>query len=97
MSEWLNFLGWTFLPGLVTNWVQKIYYRTVYQAGANIPKPGQPKYILHRRRIYICVVLAYLIYTVVEVIYSIPSNYYDLLGVNQDFTAKELKSNMRKL
>ncbi|RIA91493.1 hypothetical protein C1645_875404 [Glomus cerebriforme] len=97
MSELLSFLWWSFLPGMVTKWVQNIYYRIVYRAGANIPKPGQPKYELHRRRIYIIVVLTYLIYTIVEVIYSIPPNYYNLLGVNQDFTPKELKANLRKL
>ena len=97
MSEWLSFLGWTFLPSLATNWIQSIYYRIVYRAGDNIPRPGQRKYVLHRRRIYIFVVLAYLIYTIVEVIHSIPSNYYNLLGVNQKFTPKELKSNLRKL
>src|ERR1044071_4088098 len=97
MSDWLNFLGWTFLPSLATNWIQNIYYKIVYRAGANIPKPGQQKYASHRRRIYIFVVLAYLIYTIVEVIHSIPPNYYDLLEVDQNFTTKELKSNLRKL
>ncbi|GES82698.1 membrane associated DnaJ chaperone-like protein [Rhizophagus clarus] len=70
---------------------------TVYRAGENIPKPGQQKHRIHRRRIYIFVVLTYLIYTIAEVIYSIPPNYYDLLGVSQDFTPKDLKSNLRKL
>ncbi|PKY44805.1 DnaJ-domain-containing protein [Rhizophagus irregularis] len=97
MADWLSFFGWSFLPSLVTNWIQNIYYRIVYRAGENIPKPGQPKHKLHQRRIYIFVVVVYLIYTIVEVIHSIPPNYYDLLGVNQDFTSKELKSNLRKL
>ncbi|CAI2171927.1 16503_t:CDS:2 [Funneliformis geosporum] len=97
MSDWLNFFGWAFLPSLVTNWIQNIYYKIVYSAGANIPKRGQAKHALHRKRIYIFVVLAYLIYTVVEVIRSIPPSYYNMLGVNQDFTPKELKSNLRKL
>lgn len=97
MADWLSFFGWSFLPGLVTNWIQNIYYRIVYRAGENIPKPGQPKHKIHRRRIYIFVVVVYLIYTIVEVIHSIPPNYYNLLGVGQDFTSKELKSNLRKL
>ncbi|CAG8834004.1 24128_t:CDS:2, partial [Gigaspora margarita] len=97
MTDWLNFLGWTILPQLVTNWVQIIYYRLVYYAGANIPKPGQPKYELHRRRIFVVVVLSYLIYTIVDAVYSIKPNYYDELKINQDFTIKEIKANFRKL
>ena len=97
MSDWLNFFGWMILPSLVTNWIQRIYYKIVYPAGAIIPKRGQPKYALHNRRIYTIVVLIYLIYTVIEVIRSISPNYYTILGVNQDFNSKELKSNLRKL
>ncbi|CAG8593002.1 3149_t:CDS:2 [Funneliformis caledonium] len=97
MKDWLNFFGWVFLPNLITNWIQSTYYRIVYPAGANIPKRGQPKYALHRKRIYIFVVLAYLFYTIVEVSYSLPPNYYNTLEVNQDFTIKELKTNLRKL
>ncbi|CAG8558920.1 hypothetical protein C2G38_2102857 [Gigaspora rosea] len=97
MTDWLNFLGWTILPQLVTNWIQIIYYRLVYRAGADLPKRGQPKYELHRRRIFVVVVLSYLIYTIVDAVYSINPNYYDELKINQDFTIKEIKANFRKL
>ncbi|CAG8605907.1 21029_t:CDS:2 [Cetraspora pellucida] len=97
MADWINFLGWAILPQLATNCVQSIYYRTVYYAGANIPKPGQPRYALHRKRIFVIVVLAYLIYTIVDVIHSRKPNYYDELNISQDFTIKEIKTNLRKL
>ncbi|CAG8745839.1 5705_t:CDS:2, partial [Dentiscutata erythropus] len=94
---WINFLGWIILPQLVTNWIQRIYYKIFYYAGANIPRPGQLKYAIHRRRIFVIVVLSYLIYTIADVIYSIKPNYYDELKISQDFTIKEIKANFRKL
>ncbi|KAG9285717.1 hypothetical protein G9A89_002284 [Geosiphon pyriformis] len=97
MSEYLSFLGWTFLPQLVTNWLQSLYYKLSYPVGANVPKPGQQKYSRHHSRIYAFVVLAYLAYTIIQVDQSIQPNYYKLLDLGRDFTDKELKTNSRKL
>ncbi|CAG8501498.1 8170_t:CDS:2 [Ambispora leptoticha] len=78
-SYLLSFIGWTFLPQIVTNWLQSLYYGLTYRAGANVPKPGQPKYARHYKRIYILVVLAYLLYTIIEVDLSLQPNYYKIL------------------
>ncbi|CAG8535226.1 1343_t:CDS:2 [Diversispora eburnea] len=87
----MNFLGWAFFPQLATNLVQKTYYKIF---GV---KPQQPKYEIHRRRIYIFIILIYLLYTVADVITSRPPNYYNVLKVDRDFTPKEIKTNLRKL
>ncbi|RHZ75386.1 hypothetical protein Glove_214g36 [Diversispora epigaea] len=94
MIDLINFLGWTFFPHLATNLIQKIYYKIFYPAGV---KPQQQKYEIHRRRIYIFIVLIYLLYTIADVITSRSSNYYDVLKVDRDFTTKEIKTNLRKL
>ncbi|CAG8611815.1 5902_t:CDS:2 [Acaulospora morrowiae] len=97
MSDWLNFLGWTFLPNLATSFIQTFCYKIAHCVGVKYPKPGQPRHATHYRWIYTFVVLAYLVYTIVNVIYSIQPNYYAALNIDQDFSAKEIKNNFRKL
>ncbi|KAF3058443.1 hypothetical protein GL218_05704 [Daldinia childiae] len=55
-SNLLSLLGWTFLPNLVTGWVQSIYYGLTIRAGDRKPAPNSPRYAEHRRRIHILVV-----------------------------------------
>ncbi|CAG8543617.1 10422_t:CDS:2 [Ambispora gerdemannii] len=98
MSDYfLSFIGWTFLPRLVTTWLQSLFYKLTYRAGANTPKPGQPKYKKHSTRIYILVVFVYLAYTIIEADLSLQPNYYKILELNHDFSHKDIKTNFRKL
>ncbi|CAG8982306.1 hypothetical protein HYALB_00005306 [Hymenoscyphus albidus] len=95
----LSLAGWTFLPNLVTGWVQSLYYGITVRAGDPKPQPNTPKYMLHRRRIHILVVSAYLLYTIYEADYDIrrASNYYADLGVPLTATDRDIKSRFRRL
>ncbi|KAK8048969.1 hypothetical protein PG994_010699 [Apiospora phragmitis] len=98
-SNVLSLLGWTFLPNLVTGWVQSIYYGVTIRAGSPRPQPGSPKYAEHRRRIHILVVSAYLLYTLYEADWELrgASTFYQDLGVPLRATEREIKSRFRRL
>ncbi|KAL9601268.1 MAG: hypothetical protein Q9219_002673 [cf. Caloplaca sp. 3 TL-2023] len=95
----LSYVGWTFLPNLVTGWVQSLYYGITIRAGDPKPQPGSPKYLKHRQRIHIAVIVIYLLYTIYEADYWVRVNgdfYQDLdLPVNVD--EKKIKSRFRRL
>ncbi|KAJ2901877.1 hypothetical protein MKZ38_001310 [Zalerion maritima] len=95
----LSLLGWTFLPNLLSSWLQRIYYGITIRAGTPHPIPGSPKYNLHRRRIHILVVSLYLLYTIYEADHSIrvEGNYYTDLSLPFSATEKEIRSRMRRL
>ncbi|KAI0005636.1 hypothetical protein F4779DRAFT_47712 [Xylariaceae sp. FL0662B] len=95
----LSLLGWTFLPNLVTGWVQAIYYGLTIRAGEPKPAPNSPRYAKHRRRIHILVVSLYLLYTVYEADYELrrASNYYADLGVPFGASERDIKSRFRRL
>ncbi|KAK3403195.1 hypothetical protein B0T20DRAFT_400268 [Sordaria brevicollis] len=100
MSDLLSLFGWTFLPNLVTGWVQSLYYGITIRAGSPHPIPGTPRYAEHRRRIHILVVTIYLLYTMYEAHYELVvrgSNFYGDLGVSPDASEREIKSRFRRL
>jgi hypothetical protein len=84
---------------LVTGWVQSVYYGITIRAGDPKPQPGSPKFILHRRRIHIMVVSAYLLYTIYEADRDIrrASDFYQDLGIPHSSTEREIKSRFRRL
>lgn len=84
---------------LVTGWVQSIYYGIAIRAGEPKPRPGSPRYWKHRRRIQIVVVLAYLLYTIIQADYDIQRerSFYQDLGLAPDVDDKAIKSRFRKL
>lgn len=69
------------------------------RAGDPKPQKGTPLYNKHRRRIYITVVLAYLLYTIYEADYWLrrSGDFYTLLGVAHDADEKVIKSRFRRL
>ncbi|KAI5858187.1 hypothetical protein GGS23DRAFT_600682 [Durotheca rogersii] len=95
----LSLLGWTFLPNLVTGWLQSIYYGLTIRAGDPKPAPNSHRYIEHRRRIHILVVSLYLLYTVYEADWELrrASDYYTDLGVSLSASEREIKSRFRRL
>ncbi|KAK3373477.1 hypothetical protein B0T24DRAFT_263507 [Lasiosphaeria ovina] len=99
MLNILSLLGWSFLPNLVTGWVQAIYYGITIRAGEAKPQPGTPRYAEHRRRIHILVVSVYLAYTIYEADYELQraGSFYGDLGVGLDATDREIKSRFRRL
>lgn len=84
---------------MVTGWLQSFYYSLTIRAGSPKPQPGTPKYLLHRRRIHITVVSAYLLYTIYEADWDIrrASDFYQDLGLPHTATDREIKSRFRRL
>ncbi|KXX74006.1 Chaperone protein DnaJ [Madurella mycetomatis] len=99
MSALLSLLGWSFLPNLVTGWVQTVYYGITIRAGDPRPQPGTPRWAEHRRRIHIIVVALYLLYTIYEADYELQraGTFYTDLGVPLTATDREVKSRFRRL
>ncbi|MCJ1309457.1 hypothetical protein MMC25_003117 [Agyrium rufum] len=95
----LSYAGWTVLPGLVTGWIQTIYYGFTIRAGDPKPQPGTPRFIKHRRRIFIIVVLAYLLYDVFETDHNLrlAGDFYQSLGVPHEADERSIKSRFRRL
>ncbi|KAF7914866.1 hypothetical protein EAE99_010420 [Botrytis elliptica] len=95
----LSLAGWTFLPNLVTGWVQTLWYGLTIRVGDPKPQPGSPKWILHRRRINILVISTYLLYTIYEADWDIRKarDFYQDLGVSHSATEREIKSRFRRL
>lgn len=98
-SQVLSLAGWTFLPNLVTGWVQSLWYGIYIRAGDPKPQPGSPRYIKHRKRIHIFVISAYLLYSIFEAHYEIrrSSDFYQDLGVPHNAGDREIKSRFRRL
>ncbi|KAG9244766.1 hypothetical protein BJ878DRAFT_53452 [Calycina marina] len=98
-GQLVSLAAWTFLPNMATGWLQSIYYGIMIRAGDVKPQPGSPRYLQHRRRIYIIVVSAYLLYTIYEADWEIrrASDYYQDLGAAHSATEKEIKSKFRRM
>ncbi|QUC16103.1 uncharacterized protein UV8b_00344 [Ustilaginoidea virens] len=99
MSALLSLVGWSFLPGLASAWLQTIYYGVTIRAGDRKPQPGSPRHAEHRRRIRILVVAAYLLYTIYEADHDLrrQPSYYQELGVPAAAADREIRSRFRRL
>lgn len=95
----LSYAGWAFLPNLVTGWLQSIYYGITVRAGDPKPQPGTPRYMKHKRRIHMIVIISYLCYTLYEADYWVQQqgDFYQALGVTSDVDEKAIKSRFRRL
>ncbi|KAI9825680.1 MAG: hypothetical protein M1832_001024 [Thelocarpon impressellum] len=98
-NSMLSYIGWTFLPGLVTGWIQSVYYGITVRAGDPKPAPGSPRHATHRRRIHIGVILLYLLYSIVEADWQLrrDGDFYRDLGVGVDVDERGIKSRFRRL
>ncbi|KAL9044045.1 MAG: hypothetical protein Q9214_002792, partial [Letrouitia sp. 1 TL-2023] len=84
---------------LITGWVQSFFYGITIRAGDPKPQPGTPRYLKHRRRIHIAVILVYLLYTIYEADYWVRQNgdFYQDLGLPIDVDEKKIKARFRRL
>ncbi|TQW00013.1 hypothetical protein V2A60_005427 [Cordyceps javanica] len=99
MSQFLSIVGWAFLPGIATSWIQTIYYGLTIRAGDPKPTPGSPRHTSHRNTIHILVVASYLLYTIYEANYDLRSapSFYTELGIPVTAADREIKSRFRRL
>ncbi|KAL8713308.1 MAG: hypothetical protein Q9220_002507 [cf. Caloplaca sp. 1 TL-2023] len=95
----LSYVGWTFLPNLVTGWIQSLYYGITIRAGDPKPQSGTPRHNKHRRRIHIAVIVIYLLYTLYEADYwvRLEGDFYRDLDLSIDADEKKIKARFRRL
>ncbi|KAF3145288.1 hypothetical protein TWF703_007872 [Orbilia oligospora] len=93
-----SFIGWAFLPNLVTGWVQSFLYRIFTRAGDPMPQPGSPRYMRDRKYIYCFVIATYLAFTIYECWTGIVGHptFYEMLGVPANADEKLIKRGFRK-
>ncbi|KAJ5532052.1 Heat shock protein DnaJ [Penicillium frequentans] len=99
MASLLPFIGWAVLPNYATNILQSVYYGITIRAGEPRPMPQTPRYERHRRRIFIFVIVAYLLYTLYETFHQVQlaGDYYQVLGVSPFSDERAIKSRFRRL
>ncbi|KAI8905648.1 hypothetical protein DFJ77DRAFT_478494 [Powellomyces hirtus] len=84
---------WAFVPSMATKFIQKQYY--AYRRPRRTATPSEAS--KHYKIIYVIVVLAYLLYTIVDVERSLPATHYDYLQVDRACDAKDLRSQARQM
>jgi hypothetical protein len=94
-----SFLGWSFIPGYATSFVQTLYYKLTIRAGSPTPQPGTALYAQHHRRIRIFVLCLYLFYTLLQGLNDlrIAGDFYTALGVTPYSSDREVKARFRRL
>ncbi|KAG0269926.1 hypothetical protein DFQ27_001475 [Actinomortierella ambigua] len=95
--EYANYLGWLFLPSFATNVLHSVYRSVKYPVDSRAkPTPGSAKYVQMNNRIYCFVIVAYLLYSVLDVYQNLAPNYYNVLDIDfHQFSPKLLKKNFR--
>ncbi|KAJ5175554.1 uncharacterized protein N7482_001431 [Penicillium canariense] len=103
MASVLHYIGWAFLPNrssqYATSFLQSVYYGVTIRAGEPRPMPQTPRYERHRRRIFIFVIISYLVYTLYETFHQVQvaGDYYQVLGVSPFADERIIKSRFRKV
>ncbi|KAJ5464590.1 uncharacterized protein N7458_000276 [Penicillium daleae] len=99
MASILPFIGWTVLPNYATSFLQSVYYGITIRAGDPRPMPQTPRFERDRRRIFIVVIISYLLYTLYETFHQVQvaGDYYKVLGVSPFADERTIKSRFRKV
>ena len=93
----LHILLWLFLPGMITGFLQKMYYNFRYKASSPYrPAAGSSRFKRDHDRCYVIVIGVYLFYCIFSSIYMMPPNYYHDFGVSTTTCDKSLKAQFRK-
>ncbi|KAI8925804.1 hypothetical protein BC831DRAFT_459485 [Entophlyctis helioformis] len=93
-----HYVGWSFVP---VRHGYKVPAGLVSQRSAqrHKPQPGEPLYRTHYNRMYIAVITAYLVYTVVQTEQGLQPNFYNILGVlpGHRLDTRQLRANYLSL
>lgn len=83
----------------MTSFLQSVYYGITIRAGDPRPLPQTPRFERHRRRIYIFVIVSYLLYTLYETFHQVQvsGSFYTLLGVTPYDTDRTIQSQFRRM
>ncbi|KAJ3164680.1 hypothetical protein HDU88_005112 [Geranomyces variabilis] len=85
-------LFWAFVPSMATKFIQKQYYS--YRLRRVPAADAQRK---HYRVIYTVVVLAYLLYSFIQVERGLPRTHYDVLGLPRGADATDMRKTVRQM
>ncbi|KAH9842122.1 DnaJ molecular chaperone homology domain [Teratosphaeria destructans] len=98
-TQLLSLVGWYFLPNLAATYIQTALYTIFIRAGDPKPQPGSTRFAKDRKRTLICVILAYLCYTIYEADYQLrrEGDFYQDLGIPHTATEREIQSRFRRL
>ncbi|KAI9658249.1 MAG: hypothetical protein M1821_002382 [Bathelium mastoideum] len=98
-SGLLSLIGWTFLPNQIAGLLQNVYYGITIRAGEPRPMPGTLRYVTHRRRIQMLVIVLYLLFTIFEADWQLrrEGDFYTTLGVLPNVDERTIQSRFRKL
>ncbi|KAK0459377.1 DnaJ-domain-containing protein [Desarmillaria tabescens] len=88
----LGMIGWSVLPDFATTHI----LRFIHGQLKNPPSPRTPLYVQHYRYTFAFVVLAYLLYNLIQGSSSVPPNFYQILGVPHDVDDNGLKLAFRQ-
>ncbi|KAF9073532.1 hypothetical protein BDP27DRAFT_1318437 [Rhodocollybia butyracea] len=93
ISSLLQIAGWRILPKAVTEYSLKIILQ-LYSQYTHRPPParGSPAYVQLYRYTYATIILAYLIYTLIQGSSNLALNFYEILGVSPSVDENGLKS-----
>ncbi|KAJ5109735.1 hypothetical protein N7532_002380 [Penicillium argentinense] len=99
MASLLPFFGWAVLPNYATSFLQSVYYGLTIRAGEPRPLPQTPRFERHRRRIFLVVIVSYLLYTLYETFHQVQvaGDYYKVLGVSPFADERVIKSRFRRM
>ncbi|OOQ87349.1 putative membrane associated DnaJ chaperone [Penicillium brasilianum] len=99
MASILPFIGWAVLPNYATSFLHNVYYGITIRAGDPRPMPQTPRFERDRRRIFIFVIISYLLYTLYETFHQVQvaGDYYKVLGVSPFADERTIKSRFRKV
>lgn len=85
----LRIAGWSYLPDMATRQLLSLLHSSPLIKPP--PLPGTPKFIKHYRLTFSSVILAFLLYNLVEASRAMPPNFYEILRVGPDADDNTLK------
>ncbi|KAF1971566.1 hypothetical protein BU23DRAFT_569732 [Bimuria novae-zelandiae CBS 107.79] len=93
------FIVWQFLIPYAAAWTQSFLYSIFIRAGSSKPQPGTPRFLKHRRQIFMALYLAYFLFTIYEADFHLQRSRtaYTSLGVPHNVTESVLNSRFRRL
>lgn len=92
----VNMALWSFLPGIMTQFILGQYHSFVYGHVSLRPKKGTAVYARDYKRVYSLVVISYFLYSIINFFYMLNPSYYSTIGVHREDIDAKLKTHFRQ-
>ena len=94
-------IAWNFLPPLLTGIVQNNLYKSGFYPGIP-PRSNSPEHLRDRKYIQIAVVIAYILYSLVQDEWTKSPNFYTIMGLDtprdhDELNESQLRTRFRRL